>query len=93
MIVMKIKQRITSLLTLITSPLHYFKNENATRFNYRMSMDTKKRISPSSQGNSYTFVIILSVITLSVILLSLTLPLKFTLIVLFKHYPIIRLLN
>ena len=32
--------------------------ENATHFNYRISMDTKGPFSPSSQKNSYIFVII-----------------------------------
>ena len=32
--------------------------ENATHFNYRITMDTEILISPSSQGNSYIFVII-----------------------------------
>ena len=32
--------------------------ESATHFNYRISMDTKGPISPSSQNNSYIFVII-----------------------------------
>ena len=40
----------------ISPPLHFF--ENATHFNYRISMDTKGPISPSSQNNSYIFVII-----------------------------------
>ena len=40
----------------ISPPLPYI--ENATHFNYRISMDTKGPISPSSQNNSYIFVII-----------------------------------
>ena len=37
-------------------PLPFY--ENATHFNYRISRDTKGPISPSSDGNSYIFVII-----------------------------------
>ena len=40
----------------ISPPLPFY--ENATHFNYRISMDTKGPISPSSQNNSYIFVII-----------------------------------
>ena len=40
----------------ISPPLCFY--ENATHFNYRISMDTKRPISPSSQGNFYIFVII-----------------------------------
>ena len=40
----------------ISPPLTFY--ENATHFNYRISMDTKGPISPSSQNNSYIFVII-----------------------------------
>ena len=43
-------------------PLPFY--ENATHFNYRISMDTKGPISPSSQNNSYIFVIIDAVILL-----------------------------
>ena len=40
----------------ISPPLSFY--ENATHFICRTSMDTNEPISPSSQGNAYTFVII-----------------------------------
>ena len=40
----------------ISPPLPFY--ESATHFNYRISMDTKGPISPSSQNNCYIFVII-----------------------------------
>ena len=40
----------------ISPPLPFY--ENGTHFNYRISMDTKSPISPSSHNNSYIFIII-----------------------------------
>ena len=69
----------------ISPPLPFY--ENATHFNYRIAIDTKGPISPSSQGNSY----FVSLLILLSTLLSLTFLLIFPLNMVFKRYSIIGL--
>ena len=58
MIALNVKLINISLLNPKMFLLLFLFYENATHFNYKISMDTKGPISPSSQNNSYIFVII-----------------------------------